>query len=164
MHASPSPSVGSSIPRNPPPFPTTAYCIDCDAYHYVGPEDFSTHEISGCGNPHGGLATIYPTIFECQKALDTLNLHVAPYDADYVDGLYSDYTCCDDDSPRLRESSESPAAPTLGTLLSPAEATSSTPTLTSSLSLEFTSVMMTSTPSLAERSGTHHSRLHASTA
>jgi hypothetical protein len=36
-------------------------------------------------------------IFECQKALDALDLHVAPYNADYLDGLYSDYTYSDDD-------------------------------------------------------------------
>jgi hypothetical protein len=40
---------------------------------------------------------IYSTIFECQKALDALDLHSTPYDANYIDDLYSDYTCSDDD-------------------------------------------------------------------
>jgi hypothetical protein len=30
------PSVGSNGFEDPPPSPTTAYCVDCDAYHYVG--------------------------------------------------------------------------------------------------------------------------------
>jgi hypothetical protein len=40
---------------------------------------------------------IYSTIFECQKALDALDLHSTPYDANYIDDLYSDYTFSDDD-------------------------------------------------------------------
>jgi hypothetical protein len=47
------PSVGSNIHRDPPPSPTTAYCIDCDAYHFVGTGDFSSHEISVVEN-HAG--------------------------------------------------------------------------------------------------------------
>jgi hypothetical protein len=45
------PSVGSNDFEDPPPSPTTAYCIDCDAYHYVGARDFSSHEIAGCEDP-----------------------------------------------------------------------------------------------------------------
>jgi hypothetical protein len=30
------PSVGLNDFEDPPPSPTTSYCIDCDAYHYVG--------------------------------------------------------------------------------------------------------------------------------
>jgi hypothetical protein len=63
----------------------------------VRPKDFSSHEISGCDDPYGGSAAIYPTICECQKALDALNLHSMPYDVDYIEGIYSDYTCSDDD-------------------------------------------------------------------
>jgi hypothetical protein len=40
---------------------------------------------------------IYPTISECERALNTLTLRPTPYDPDYVEGLYSDYTCSDDD-------------------------------------------------------------------
>jgi hypothetical protein len=42
------PSVGSNDFEDPPPSPTIAYCVDCDAYHYVGAGDFSSHEIAGC--------------------------------------------------------------------------------------------------------------------
>jgi hypothetical protein len=45
----------------------------------------------------GGTAAIYPTISECERALNALTLRNAPYDPDYVEGLYSDYTCSDDD-------------------------------------------------------------------
>jgi hypothetical protein len=48
------PLVGSNDFEDPPPSPTTAYCIDCDAYHYVGAGDFSSHEIAGCEDPRGG--------------------------------------------------------------------------------------------------------------
>jgi hypothetical protein len=48
------PSVGSNDFEDPPPSPTTAYCIDCDAYHYVGAGDFLSHEIAGCEDPRGG--------------------------------------------------------------------------------------------------------------
>jgi hypothetical protein len=63
----------------------------------VLPEDFSSHEISGCKDPSGGSVVIYPTIFECKKALNALDLHSSLYNANYVDSLYSYYTCSDDD-------------------------------------------------------------------
>jgi hypothetical protein len=91
------PSVGSNDFEDPPLSPTTAYCVDCDAYHYVGAGDFSSHEIAGCEDPRGGTAAVYPTISECDRALNALTLCTAPYDPDYVEGLYSDYTCSDDD-------------------------------------------------------------------
>jgi hypothetical protein len=91
------PSVGSNGFEDPPPSPTTAYCIDCDAYHYVGAGDFSFHEIAGCEDPREGTAAVYPTISECERALNALMLRTAPYYPDYVKGLYSDYTCSDDD-------------------------------------------------------------------
>jgi hypothetical protein len=48
------PSVGSNGFEDPPPSPTTAYCVDCDAYHYVGARNFSSHDIAGCeGGGHG---------------------------------------------------------------------------------------------------------------
>jgi hypothetical protein len=64
------PSVVSNTLQDPPPSPTTAYCVNCDAYHYVGSRDFSPHEISGCEDPHGGTTVFYPTISECERALD----------------------------------------------------------------------------------------------
>jgi hypothetical protein len=91
------PSVGSNNFEDPPPSPTTAYCVDCDAYHYVGVGDFSSHEIAGCEDPRGGTAAVYPTISECDRALNALTLCTTPYDPDYIEGLYSDYTCSDDD-------------------------------------------------------------------
>jgi hypothetical protein len=91
------PSVGSNDFEAPPPSPTTAYCVDCDAYHFVGAGVFSSHEIAGCEDPRGGTAVVYPTISECERALNALTLRTAPYDPDYVEGLYSDYTCSDDD-------------------------------------------------------------------
>jgi hypothetical protein len=91
------PSVGSNDFEDPPPSPTTAYCADCDAYHFVGARDFSPHEIASCEDPRGGTAAIYPMISECEWALNALTLRTAPYDPDYVEGLYSDYTCSDDD-------------------------------------------------------------------
>jgi hypothetical protein len=94
------PSVGSNDFEDPPPSPTTAYCVDCDdcdAYHYVGARDFSSHEIAGYEDPRGGTAAIYPTISECEWDLNALTLRPTPYDPDYVEGLYSDYTCSDDD-------------------------------------------------------------------
>jgi hypothetical protein len=91
------PSVESNDFEDPPPSPTTAYYVDCDAYHYVDAEDFSSLEIAGCDNPRGGTAAVYPTISECDRALNALTLRTAPYDPDYVEGLYSDYTCSDDD-------------------------------------------------------------------
>jgi hypothetical protein len=90
------PSVGSNNFEDPPPSPTTAYCADCDAYHYVGARDFSSHEIAGCEDPRGGTAAVYPAISECERALSALTLRTAPYDPDYIEGLYSDYTCSDD--------------------------------------------------------------------
>jgi hypothetical protein len=63
----------------------------------VGAGDFSSHEIAGCEDPRGGTAAVYPTISECERALNALTLCTAPYDPDYVEGLYSDYTCSDDD-------------------------------------------------------------------
>jgi hypothetical protein len=91
------PSVGSNDFEAPPPSPTTAYCADCDAYHFVGARDFSSHEIACCEDPRGGTAAVYPTISECERALNALTLRTMPYDPDYVEGLYSDYTCSDDD-------------------------------------------------------------------
>jgi hypothetical protein len=91
------PSVGSNDFKDPPPSPTTAYYINCDAYHYVGAGDFSSHEIIGCEDPRGGTAAVYPMISECEKALNALTLCTVPYDPDYVEELYSDYTCSDDD-------------------------------------------------------------------
>jgi hypothetical protein len=91
------PSVGSNDFQDPPPSPTTAYCVECDAYHFMSAGDFSSHEIAGCEDPRGGIAAIYPTISECERALNALMLRPAPYDPDYVEGLYSDYTCSDDD-------------------------------------------------------------------
>jgi hypothetical protein len=97
MLESSTPSVGSNNFQDPPPSPTTAYCVDCDAYHFVGDGDFSLYEITGCEDPCGGTAAVYPTISECEQALNALMLQPAPYDPDYVEGLYSDYTCSDDD-------------------------------------------------------------------
>jgi hypothetical protein len=91
------PSVGSNGFEEPPPSPATAYCADCDAYHFVGARDFSSHEIAGCEDPRGGTAAVYPTISECERALNALTLCTSPYDPDYIEGLYSDYTCSDDD-------------------------------------------------------------------
>jgi hypothetical protein len=91
------PSVRSNDFEAPPPSPTTAYCADCDAYHFVGVGDFSSHEIAGCEDPRGGTTSVYPTISECERALNALTLRTAPYDPDYVEGLYSDYTCSNDD-------------------------------------------------------------------
>jgi hypothetical protein len=45
----------------------------------------------------GGTTAIYPTISECEQALNALTLQPMPYDPDYVKGLYSDYTCSDND-------------------------------------------------------------------
>jgi hypothetical protein len=53
------PSVGSNDFKDPPPSPTTAYCADCDAYHYVGAGDFSPHEIAGYEDPRGGARQLY---------------------------------------------------------------------------------------------------------
>jgi hypothetical protein len=63
----------------------------------VGARDFSSHEIAGCEDPREGTAAVYPTISECERALNALTLRTTPYDPDYIEGLYSDYTCSDDD-------------------------------------------------------------------
>jgi hypothetical protein len=68
------PSVGSNDFEDPPLSPTTAYCTDCDAYHFVGARDFSLHEIAGCEDPRGGTAAVYPMISECERALNALTL------------------------------------------------------------------------------------------
>jgi hypothetical protein len=81
------PSVGSNNFQDPLPSPTTAYCVECDAYHFVGAGDFSSHKIVGCEDPRGGTAAIYLTISECKWALNALTLHPTPYDPDYVEGL-----------------------------------------------------------------------------
>jgi hypothetical protein len=91
------PSVGSNDFQDPPPSPTTAYCVECDAYHFVGAEDFLSHEIAGCEDPRRGTAAIYLTISKCERALNALTLQPTSYNPDYVEGLYSDYTCSDDD-------------------------------------------------------------------
>jgi hypothetical protein len=65
------PLVGSNEFKAPPPSPTTAYCADCNAYLFVDTGDFSSHEIAGCEDPQGGTAAVYPTISECERALDT---------------------------------------------------------------------------------------------
>jgi hypothetical protein len=54
------------------------------------------HEITGCEEPRGGTAAVYPTISESEQALNALTLCTTPYDPDYVEGLYSDYTCSND--------------------------------------------------------------------
>jgi hypothetical protein len=53
------PSVGSNDFQDPRPSPTTAYCVECNAYHFVGAGDFSTHEIAGCEDPQGGITAVY---------------------------------------------------------------------------------------------------------
>jgi hypothetical protein len=40
------PSVGLNDFQDLPPSPTTAYCIECDAYHFMGIGDFSPPEIA----------------------------------------------------------------------------------------------------------------------
>jgi hypothetical protein len=78
------PSVGSNDFQDPPPSPTTANCVECNTYHFVGARDFSSYKIAGCEDPRGGTAAIYPTIFECERALNALTLRPMPYDPDYV--------------------------------------------------------------------------------
>jgi hypothetical protein len=63
----------------------------------VGAGDFLSHEIASYEDPQGGTAAVYPMISECERALNALTLRTAPYDPDYIKGLYSDYTCLDDD-------------------------------------------------------------------
>jgi hypothetical protein len=48
-------SVGLNNFQDPPPSPTTAYCVECDAYHFVRAGDFSSYEIAGCEDPRGAL-------------------------------------------------------------------------------------------------------------
>jgi hypothetical protein len=103
------PSVGSNDFEGPPPSPTTTYCVDCDVYHFVGAGDFSFHEIAGCEDPRGGTAAVYPTISECERALNILMLRTMPYDPGYVKGLYSDYIT------RFAEFNPHQLAPTVGT-------------------------------------------------
>jgi hypothetical protein len=55
------PSVGSNNFQDPPPSPTTAYCVECDAYHFVGAEDFLSHEIAGCKDPRGRGEALLPS-------------------------------------------------------------------------------------------------------
>jgi hypothetical protein len=105
------PSVGSNEFQDPPPSPTTAYCIDCDAYHFVGTGDFLSHEIAGCEDPRGGTTAIYPTISECKWALNALMLQPTPYDPNYVEGLYSDYMCSDDDVYPEAKAADTQASP-----------------------------------------------------
>jgi hypothetical protein len=76
------PSVGPNDFQDPPPSPATAYYDNCDAYHFVGDGDFSLHKIAGCEDPHGGNAAVYPTISDCERALNALTLQPAPYDPD----------------------------------------------------------------------------------
>jgi hypothetical protein len=57
------PSVGSNDFQDPPPSPTTAYCIECDAYHFVGVGDFLAHEIAGREDPRGGHRCHLPDDF-----------------------------------------------------------------------------------------------------
>jgi hypothetical protein len=80
------PSVGSNNFQDPALTATTAYCVECDAYHFVGTGDFSSHEIAGCEDPRGGTAAICPMISECERALNALTLCPTPYDPDYVKG------------------------------------------------------------------------------
>jgi hypothetical protein len=91
------PSVRSNDFQDPPPSPTTAYCVECNAYHFVGAGDFLSHEITCCEDPQRGTAAIYPMISECKWALNARTLQSVRYDPDYIKGLYSDYTCSDDD-------------------------------------------------------------------
>jgi hypothetical protein len=58
----------------------------------VGSGDFSPHEIYGSEDLCRGTAAIYPMISECERALDALTLQPTPYDPNYVEGLYLDYT------------------------------------------------------------------------
>jgi hypothetical protein len=97
MLESSTPLVRSNDFQDSPPSPTTAYCVECDAYHFMGDRDFSLHEIAGSEDPCGGTTAVYPTISECERALNALMLQPMPYDPDYVEGLYSDYTCTNDD-------------------------------------------------------------------
>jgi hypothetical protein len=46
--------------EEPPPSPATAYCVDCDAYHYVGTGDFSSHDIAGYEDPRGRHCSCLP--------------------------------------------------------------------------------------------------------
>jgi hypothetical protein len=62
----------------------------------VGAGDFSSHEIAGYEDPREGTAAIYLTISECERVLNALTLQSTPHDPDYVEGLYSDYMCSDD--------------------------------------------------------------------
>jgi hypothetical protein len=75
------PSVGSNGFEYPLPSPTTAYCVDCDAYHYVGAGDFSSHEIAGCEDPRGArqLSTRqYPNASGLSTPLHFIPHHMTP--------------------------------------------------------------------------------------
>jgi hypothetical protein len=65
------PSVGSNDFEDPPPSPATAYCVDCDAYHYVGAGDFSSHEIAGCEDPRGGAQQLSTRRYQSVIGLST---------------------------------------------------------------------------------------------
>jgi hypothetical protein len=65
------PSVGSNDFEDPPPSPTTAYCVGCDAYHYVGAGDFSSHEIAGCEDPRGGAQQLSTRRYQSAIGLST---------------------------------------------------------------------------------------------
>jgi hypothetical protein len=129
----------------------------------VGPRDFSSHEISGCDDPCGGSAMIYSTIFECQKALDALDLHSTPYNANYIDDLYSDYSCSDDDFfpetkgaiGKSRSSSSGDSA-----IIGSGNIIDSDFIVDSGIH----TVRMTSTPSLVAKSRMPHSHRHACSA
>jgi hypothetical protein len=73
------PSVGSNDFEDPPPCPTTSYYADCNVYHFVGAGDFSSHKITGYEDPRGGTAAVYPTISECERALNALTLRTAAW-------------------------------------------------------------------------------------
>jgi hypothetical protein len=129
------PSVGSKDFEDPSPSPTTAYCVDCDAYHYVGAGDFSSHEIAGCEDPRGGTTAVYPTISECDRALDALTsaLHrMTPTTSKgYTRTTHVQMTTMTS-TPKLRgKSAIQQAPPHIASLLHPAMATQLITILTS---------------------------------
>jgi hypothetical protein len=71
------PSVGSNDFQDPPPSPTTAYCVECDAYHFVGAGDFSSHEIAGCEDPRGGHCRHLPDNIRMRTG--SQRPHTSPY-------------------------------------------------------------------------------------
>jgi hypothetical protein len=75
------PSVGSNGFEEPPPSPTTAYYVNCDAYHYVGARDFSSYEIAGCEDPRGArqLSTRqYPSAIGLSTPSRSVLRHMIP--------------------------------------------------------------------------------------